>query len=120
MFSILIPVILAAVVFFFENSSEKKKKPERAQQPRRAVAKTRVPKPEAPAPVAVKRPAPPRRPETGETPNPAPFLKGETVNESTLTRSLEQVAVTSATPVRPPARNLRAAIIWGEILKRKF
>ncbi len=121
MFSILIPVILGAVIFFFENRGEsKKKKPVRAQQPRKAAAQHRVVVPAAPKPVAQKQPVPTRSVATAEPRKPEPFLKGETLGESAAERSLGHVPAPQPAAVRRPARNLRAAIIWGEILKRKF
>ncbi len=133
--SVIVPIVLGIIIFLFEKAGEKKKTVQKsADRPRRPAQR-----PAAPAVVRMdsRHPAQaPHEPALLKTssfhmPEAAPALQKEVRQPEPRVLPEEGARVTVDLPVEPvpahrgaippvPGGDLRKAIIWSEILKRKF
>ena len=128
---ILIPAvaILGPIVYGYINDAKEKAAKRRAgmhgRRPEVHDFTAHSPAPQRPYRyISVPEAAPAAKPEA-EAPSKArtPFLKGESVENPAVAKEAvmpELAEEQSTEAAREAADNLRSAIIWGEILKRKF
>lgn len=133
--SVIVPIVLGIIIFLFEKASEKKKTVQKpADRPRRPAQRHAAP---AAVTMPPRHPAQaPHEPVLRKTssfrmPGPAPVPREEIRQPESPVLPEEGARVTADISVEPaPARraaippvpggDLRKAIIWSEILKRKF